>query len=902
MLDDLQVDLLCRQLSITESGRQLVRRIRSSDPARRVGGGRSNVCVRYPSRKMGFVVQAESHTVELSLVYELEHDPEVLEYYDQPEHLTLRYASKNGKNLGVSHTPDFLVICRDRIEFVECKTEEDLVALSEKMPNRYRKEEDGRWICPPGEGAASEFGLSYRVWSSSGIDWTFQENIRFIEDYLRDECLDPSSALSRKVRLWLDRKKAATLSDLLAGDHGAKADEIFRMIATEQLYFDFHSCRLSEPDRAWVSLDRETGQAYSLLMEGERETDFPVAVTLLPGETVLWDAVAWELVNVGPTSIALSSAEEKIVSLPVSSFEKLVESGAIIPSRPVFDKEKSFASKVLEETGKESLEVANRRCELLKESRGSSSDLAGGKTPSERTLRRWRASFRAMEQRLGNGYLGLVPRTTKRGNRTSRMNETVERLMAEAISEIYETKKQVRIRTAYEQFRLNCEREHLPAPSYETFRCSVRKRPKEEQARKREGKRVAYAHSIFHWRLERTTPRHGSRPFEIVHVDHTELDIELVGTGDGRTLGRPWLTLMIDAYSRSILAFYLTFDPPSSQSCMMIVRDCVRRWQRLPAVFVVDNGKEFESVYFESLLASYECIKKSRPPAQARFGSVCERLFGTTNTEMIYALAGNTQITKKVRIMTKSFDPKRQALWTLPDLHSILEEFFFGVYNETPHPALNESPKHVLDEGLARTGIRSHRLVPYSEDFKMRTLPSTPKGTATVNPNTGMQIHNIRYWHDGFRNPELSGKSVPVRYDPENCGIAYAFLSGRWVQCISQQYETMKGRSLREIALASRELTAKNKEFSKRKKIKAKDLALFLEGAHRHEEILDRRKKDSEAGMTGTSNIRAIPRKQFEGETDRTEDGAKSGQEPSPARSESVLPFPRKNLPVLEDF
>lgn len=132
---------------------------------------------------------------------------------------------------------------------------------------------------------------------------------------------------------------------------------------------------------------------------------------------------------------------------------------------------------------------------------------------------------------------------------------------------------------------------------------------------------------------------------------------------------------MIDAYSRSILAFYLAFDHPSSQSCMMIVRDCVRRWQRLPAVFVVDNGKEFESVYFESLLASYECVKKSRPPAQARFGSVCERLFGTTNTEMIYALAGNTQITKKVRIMTKSFDPKRQALWTLPDLHSILESF-----------------------------------------------------------------------------------------------------------------------------------------------------------------------------------------------------------------------------------
>lgn len=207
MFDGLQIDLLIGQLNIPESGRQLVRRIRTSDPARRVGGGRSNVCVRYPSRKMGFVVQAESHTVELALVYELEHDPEILEYYDQPEHLTLRYSGKNGRNLGVSHTPDFLVVRRDRIEFVECKTEEDLIVLSERMPNRYKKDEDGRWVCPPGEAAASEFGLSYRIWSSSGIDWVFQDNIRFIEDYLRSDCPDPSPEMSEKVLSWLGQKK-----------------------------------------------------------------------------------------------------------------------------------------------------------------------------------------------------------------------------------------------------------------------------------------------------------------------------------------------------------------------------------------------------------------------------------------------------------------------------------------------------------------------------------------------------------------------------------------------------------------------------------------------------------------------------------------------------------------------
>jgi len=62
---------------------------------------------------------------------------------------------------------------------------------------------------------------------------------------------------------------------------------------------------------------------------------------------------------------------------------------------------------------------------------------------------------------------------------------------------------------------------------------------------------------------------------------------------------------------------------------MMVLRECVRRHGRFPQNLVVDGGKEFESVYFDTLLARFECIKKTRPPAKARFGSVCERLFGT---------------------------------------------------------------------------------------------------------------------------------------------------------------------------------------------------------------------------------------------------------------------------------
>jgi putative transposase len=214
-----------------------------------------------------------------------------------------------------------------------------------------------------------------------------------------------------------------------------------------------------------------------------------------------------------------------------------------------------------------------------------------------------------------------------------------------------------------------------------------------EQTLKRKGRRAAYTHSPFYFDLEPTTPRHGDRPFEVGHIDHTQLDIEVVCSHTGRPLGRPWMTILTDAFSRRCLALYLTFDAPSYRSCMMILRDCVRRHGRLPQVVVIDGGPEFQSTYFETLLGQYECTKKTRPPAKARFGSVCERLFGTTNTEFIHNLRGNTQITRNVRQVTKGNEPVGQAAWTLGCLYDYLSRFLFEVYDTIQHPALGQSPR-----------------------------------------------------------------------------------------------------------------------------------------------------------------------------------------------------------------
>ncbi|WP_254446954.1 Tn7 transposase TnsA N-terminal domain-containing protein, partial [Dolichospermum sp. UHCC 0259] len=89
--------------------------------------------------------QFESHTVELWAIYQMEHDPEVLEYYDQPPPFKIQYHNKTGRKIGHYHTPDFFVLRTDCAVWEEWKTETELKRLAEKYPGRYQKTADGKW-------------------------------------------------------------------------------------------------------------------------------------------------------------------------------------------------------------------------------------------------------------------------------------------------------------------------------------------------------------------------------------------------------------------------------------------------------------------------------------------------------------------------------------------------------------------------------------------------------------------------------------------------------------------------------------------------------------------------------------------------------------------------------------
>src|ERR1044071_1051087 len=122
MLTDEEFDNWCRNNSLPESGRQLLAHVRTSAPARRVRGGAGNVISQYPSKKMGFTVQAESHRNELVWLRRWDlNENDVLEIWDQPATIKLSYEARSGRPIAVRHTPDYLLLWSTFAEMVECK-------------------------------------------------------------------------------------------------------------------------------------------------------------------------------------------------------------------------------------------------------------------------------------------------------------------------------------------------------------------------------------------------------------------------------------------------------------------------------------------------------------------------------------------------------------------------------------------------------------------------------------------------------------------------------------------------------------------------------------------------------------------------------------------------------------
>jgi hypothetical protein len=223
-------------------------------------------------------------------------------------------------------------------------------------------------------------------------------------------------------------------------------------------------------------------------------------------------------------------------------------------------------------------------------------------------------------------------------------------------------------------------------------------------------------------------------------------------------------------------------------------------------------------------------------------------------------------------------------------------EWAYEIYDTIEHQALSQSPREAFEMGMRKGGERLHKLIPYDESFRMFTLPATRKGTAKVHPQLGVKINHIYYWADAFRSPEISGSQVPVRYDPFDAGIAYAYIKRHWVQCVSEHHSIFDGRSEREIQIATEILRKQRKLHNQQFIVTARKLADFLRSVEDEEQLILQQLHDAEYKQILTSKEQQNPGKAERRDENKDLHQAQA-KELSPHKSETA-----ENLDMYEDY
>jgi putative transposase len=323
--------------------------------------------------------------------------------------------------------------------------------------------------------------------------------------------------------------------------------------------------------------------------------------------------------------------------------------------------------------------------------------------PSHITVYRWLKKYKQSE---GNIH-SLVSSSTKKGNRTARIQSEVSSIIEQAISEIYLNPNQASAKDTHDrvivliveenQRRRNLSLPELKIPNYMTTLRAVNDLAPRERDEKRLGKRTA---NLIHQAVSVGKGLNATRPLEFVAIDHSLLPFYVLDNEYRLPVGLPWLTAAIDDYSQTIVGYYLTFEPPSYLSVMYCLLHSIRPKDYVRSTYKsvknnwtsyglmenlkVDNGTDFTGRSLEDACRELKINLEFAPVRMPWYKAAIERHFGSVKTLLRGSLPGRC-----LQLLDKSdYDPKEQAVITLNELQEIIHIFIVDINNQDSHSQL----------------------------------------------------------------------------------------------------------------------------------------------------------------------------------------------------------------------
>ena len=374
--------------------------------------------------------------------------------------------------------------------------------------------------------------------------------------------------------------------------------------------------------------------------------------------------------------------------------------------------------------------------------------------------------------RQGTGLVtDLTPGRSGGGKGKGRLPEPVERIIRELLQKRFLTKQKRSLAAFHREVAQACKTQKLPVPARNTVAQRIAGLHPAKIARSRGGQDAARplqgAGGI---------PPEVTMPLEQVQIDHTVIDLIVVDERDRQPIGRPYLTLAIDVFTRCVLGMVVTLEAPSAVSvglCLAHAACDKRPWLEglnvemdwpmsgKPRLLYLDNAAEFKSEALRRGCEQHGIRLDYRPPGQPHYGGIVERIIGTAMQMIHDELPGTTFSNPGQR---GEYDSEKMAALTLRELER-WRALAVGTYHGSVHNGLLQPPAARWAEAVERVGVPA--VVTRPTAFLVDFLPVIRR-TLT---RTGFVIDHIHYYADALKPWIARRERLPaflIRRDPRD--------------------------------------------------------------------------------------------------------------------------------------
>jgi putative transposase len=393
---------------------------------------------------------------------------------------------------------------------------------------------------------------------------------------------------------------------------------------------------------------------------------------------------------------------------------------------------------------------------------------------SVRTLRRWVQQYRA------HGLAGLSKAPRKdQGHRRSVTPELQHVIEGLALQKPRRTIANIHRETV----RISRER-HWTPPSYSTVKRIVQKIDPQLTTLAHEGSKAYQEAFDLIYRHQTSAPN------EVWQADHSLLPIVVLNE-QGKP-AKPWLTIILDDYSRAVAGYSLGFASPNAQQTALILHQAIwrkadPRWHLcgIPAQFYTDNGSDFISSHLEQVAADLKMALVFSWPGHPRGRGKIERFFRTVEQCLLPQLPG----------FVESQGKTAGAHLSLTALDTHFQTWLLEDYHQRQHSETKMAPLQRWEAGgfLPR--------MPESLEQLDLLLLHVAKGRRIQ--QDGIHFQGQRYFD--LTLAAYVGEDVTIRYDPRDLAVIRVFYKERFLcRAVCNEFAGTQV-SLKEVIQARRE-------------------------------------------------------------------------------------------------